>query len=235
VGKTHLLHAIGNALAAKPKEVVACLGTQDFVDDLIKAIDKDRVNWWRIRYRRITALLLDDIHLLSGKERSQEELFWLFNLLHEGGKQMVFTSAVSLQEIEGLESRLQTRLNGGLVLELPAPDREVRAAIIARLLVERNLPANQELADYLAGRPADSVRSLPEMLQRVLHESEERHVKANAALAREVLEGSPAAPLRRSAAYRTSGVLSPTGGLRSREKMVWDWPSLTDRVIEDLR
>ncbi|HSE66338.1 MAG TPA: DnaA/Hda family protein, partial [Gemmatimonadales bacterium] len=94
VGKTHLLHAIGNALAEKPNEVVACLGTQDFVDDLIKAIDKDRVNWWRIRFRRITALLLDDIHLLSGKERSQEELFWLFNLLHEGGKQMVFTSAV---------------------------------------------------------------------------------------------------------------------------------------------
>jgi len=235
VGKTHLLHAIGNALAAKPKEVVACLGTQDFVDDLIKAIDKDRVNWWRIRYRRITALLLDDIHLLSGKERSQEELFWLFNLLHEGGKQMVFTSAVPLQEIEGLEQRLQTRLNGGLVLELPAPDREVRAAIIARLLVERKLPADQELADYLAGRPADSVRSLPEMLQRVLHEADERHVKVSAALARELLEGSPAAPLRRSTGYRTSGVLSPTGGLRSREKMVWDWPSLTDRVIEDLR
>jgi ATPase involved in DNA replication initiation len=219
----------------QPKEVVACLGTQDFVDDLIKAIDKDRVNWWRIRYRRITALLLDDIHLLSGKERSQEELFWLFNLLHEGGKQMVFTSAVPLQEIEGLEQRLQTRLSGGLVLELPAPDREVRAAIIARLLVERKLPADQELADYLAGRPADSVRSLPEMLQRVLHEADERHVKVSAALARELLEGSPAAPLRRSTGYRTSGVLSPTGGLRSREKMVWDWPSLTDRVIEDLR
>ena len=235
VGKTHLLHAIGNSLAAKPKEVVACLGTQDFVDDLIKAIDKDRVNWWRIRYRRITALLLDDIHLLSGKERSQEELFWLFNLLHEGGKQMVFTSAVPLQEIEGLEPRLQTRLNGGLVLELPAPDREVRAAIIARLLLERKLPADQEVADYLAGRPADSVRSLPEMLQRVLHEADERHVKVSAALARELLEGSPAAPLRRSTGYRTSGVLSPTGGLRSREKMVWDWPSLTDRVIEDLR
>lgn len=235
VGKTHLLHAIGNALAAKPREVVACLGTQDFVDDLIKAIDKDRVNWWRIRYRRITALLLDDIHLLSGKERSQEELFWLFNLLHEGGKQMVFTSALPLQEIEGLESRLQTRLSGGLVLELPAPDREVRAAIIARLLVERKLPADQELADYLAGRPADSVHSLPEMLQRVLHEANERHGKVSAALAREVLEGSPAAPLRRSTGYRTSGVLSPTAGLRSREKMVWDWPSLTDRVIEDLR
>jgi chromosomal replication initiator protein DnaA len=235
VGKTHLLHAIGNALAEKPKEVVACLGTQDFVDDLIKAIDKDRVNWWRIRYRRITALLLDDIHLLSGKERSQEELFWLFNLLHEGGRQMVFTSAVPLQEIEGLEPRLQTRLNGGLVLELPAPDREVRAAIISRLLEERKLPPDQELADYLAGRPADSVRSLPEMLQRVLHEADERHVKVSAALAREVLEGSPAAPVRRSAAYRTSGVLSPTAGLRSREKMVWDWPSLTDRVIEDLR
>ncbi len=116
---------------------------------------------------------------MSGKERSQEELFWLFNLLHEGGKQMVFTSAVPLPEIEGLEARLQTRLNGGLVVELPAPDREVRAAIIARLLVERNLPADQELANYLAGRPADSVRALPEMVQRVLHEADERHVKAN--------------------------------------------------------
>ena len=79
------------------------------------------------------------------------------------------------------------------------------------------------------------MRSLPEMLQRVLHEADERHVKVSAALAREVLEGSPAAPLRRSTGYRTSGVLSPTGGLRSREKVVWDWPSLTDRVIEDLR
>ena len=235
VGKTHLMHAVGNALADRADAVVACLSTQDFVDDLIKAIDKDRVNWWRVRYRRITALLLDDIHLLSGKERSQEELFWLFNLLHEGGRQMVFTSAVPLEEIEGLEPRLRTRLDGGLVLELAPPDREVRAAILARLLAEKKLPPDEELAEYLAGRPIESVRSLPEILNRVLGEADQRGVKANAALAREVLEGNPAAPVRRTGAYRTSGVLSPTAGLRSREKVVWDWPAVSDRLIEDLR
>jgi chromosomal replication initiator protein len=235
VGKTHLLHAVGNGLAGQDDAVVACLSTQDFVDDLIKAIDRDRVNWWRARYRRISALLLDDIHLLAGKERSQEELFWLFNLLHEAGRQMIFTSALPLTDIHGLEARLRTRLEGGLVVELPPPDREVRTAIVARLLAERKLKPDDELAHYIAGRPIDSARSLPEMLQRVLAEADARQTRLSVAIARDVLEGNPAAPLRRSAGQRTSGVLSPTAGLRSREKMVWDWPSVTDRVIEDLR
>jgi chromosomal replication initiation ATPase DnaA len=235
VGKTHLLHAIGNGLAGQDDAVVACLSTQDFVDDLIKAIDRDRVNWWRARYRRISALLLDDIHLLAGKDRSQEELFWLFNLLEEAGRQMIFTSALPLTDIHGLEPRLRTRLEGGLVVELPPPDREVRTAIVARLLAERKLKPDDELAHYIAGRPIDSARSLPEMLQRVLAEADARQTKLSVAIARDVLEGNPAAPLRRSVGQRTSGVLSPTAGLRSREKMVWDWPSVTDRVIEDLR
>jgi chromosomal replication initiator protein DnaA len=235
VGKTHLLHGIGNELASDAGRIVACLSTQDFVDDLIKAIDRDRTNWWRARYRRISALLLDDIHLLSGKERSQEELFWLFNLLHEAGRQMIFTSAIPLADLTGLEPRLRTRMEGGLVVELPSPDRGVRAAIIARLLTERKLPPDDELAHYLAGRPIDSARSLPEMLQRVLTEADSRQTRVNVAIAREVLEGNPAAPVRRSVGNRQSGVLSPTAGLRSREKIVWDWPSVTDRVIEDLR
>ncbi len=126
VGKTHLLHGIGNELAKAPGSVVACLSAQDLIDDLIKAIDKNRVNWWRARYRRITALLLDDIHLIAGKDRTQEELFWLFNLLHEAARQMVFTSAVPLAQLTGIETRLLTRLEGGLVVELPLPEREVR-------------------------------------------------------------------------------------------------------------
>ena len=234
-GKTHLLHGIGNVLAETPGSLVACLRTQDFVDDLIRAIDRDRIAWWRARYRRITALLLDDVHVLSGKDRTQEELFWLYNLLAESGRQMVFTSAVPPQELEGVEPRLRTRLEAGLVVEMPPPDREVREAIVARLLKERAGEAEPELASYLAGRPVETVRGLQGLVQRVIVAAETEQERLGVGLARQVLEGSPAGPARRTSGMRTSGLLSPTGNLRSREKMVWDWPDIADRLIEELR
>jgi chromosomal replication initiator protein DnaA len=236
VGKTHLLNALGNELAREPGAVVACLDAADFIDDLIKAIEKDRVNWWRARYRRVTALLLDDVQLLAGRERSQEELFWLFNLLAEGGRQMAFTSVEPLDQLKGVEARLLTRLEGGLVVELPAPDRDVRFAIVRRLLPEQLDPAEAEpLASYLAGRAVDSVRALQGLVQRVLNAGETQQVAPTAALARKVLEGAPAAPQRRSTGVRASGVVSPLASVKSREKVVWDWPDAADRLIEDLR
>jgi chromosomal replication initiation ATPase DnaA len=234
-GKTHLLHGIGNVLAEAPGSLVACLRAQDFVDDLIRAIDRDRIAWWRARYRRITALLLDDVHVLAGKDRTQEELFWLYNLLAESGRQMVFTSAVPPQELEGIEPRLRTRLEAGLVVELPPPDREVREAIVVRLLNEKMGEAEPELASYLAGRPVETVRGLQGLVQRVLAAAEAEQERPGVGLARQVLEGSPAGPARRTSGMRTSGLLSPTGSLRSREKMVWDWPDIADRLIEELR
>ena len=235
VGKTHLLHGIGNVLAAMPGMVVACQRAEDFVDELIKAIDRDRVAWWRARYRRVTAFLLDDVHLLAGKDRTQEELFWLYNQLADQGRQMVFTSQVPPQELAGLETRLRTWLEAGLVVALPAPDREVREAIITRLLRERLGEAEPELSAYLADRPVDTVRGLQELVQRVVEAAETERARPSAGLARQVLEGSPAAPARRATGSRTSGLLSPTGSLRSREKMVWDWPDIADRLIEDQR
>ncbi len=235
VGKTHLLHGMGNALAERPGMVVACLGAEDFVDDLIKAIDRDRVAWWRARYRRITALLLDDVHLLGGKDRTQEELFWLYNLLADAGSQMIFTSAVPPQELEGIEPRLRTRLEAGLVVELPQPDRDVREAIVGRILREKAGEAEPELAAYLAARPVETVRALQGLVQRVLDAGEMENERPSAGLARQVLEGSPAAPARRTTGTRTSGLLSPTGSLRSREKLVWDWPDIADRLIEEVR
>jgi len=234
-GKTHLLHAIGNELGAAPGSLVACLRAQDLVDDLIRAIDRDRIAWWRARYRRITALLVDDVHVLAGKDRTQEELFWLYNLLAESGRQMVFTSAVPPQNLEGIEPRLRTRLEAGLVVELPQPDREVREAIVMRLLREKLDDPDPELASYLAGRPVETVRGLQGLVQRVLAAAESEQEPPGVGLARQVLEGSPAGPARRSSGARTSGLLSPTGSLRSREKVVWDWPDIADRLIEELR
>nr|MBA2626982.1 ATP-binding protein [Gemmatimonadales bacterium] len=124
-GKTHLLHALGNALGGGGR-VVACLGAHDFTDELIGAIDRDGVALWRARYRGVDAFLLDDVHLVGGKERTQEELFLLFNRLLETSRQMVFASAVPLDQMKGIEPRLLTRLEGGLVVDLPAPDRDLR-------------------------------------------------------------------------------------------------------------
>jgi chromosomal replication initiation ATPase DnaA len=234
VGKTHLLHGLGNALAARGG-VVACLGAHEFVDELIDAIDREATAAWRARYRAVDAFLLDDVHVVAGKDRTQDELFLLFNLLLESGRQMAFTSAVPLADMQGIEPRLLTRLEGGLVVELPAPDRALRQAAIERLLAARLDGVDPELAAYIAARPADSMRSALGLVQRVLNAAEVQQVHPTAALAREVLEG-PVTRGPRRAASRVSGVLAPTaGGIRSREKMVWEWPDAAARLIEEWR
>ncbi len=236
-GKTHLLHAIGNLFVQRCTGPVACLSAPEFTAELIDAIDRDTVSAWRQRYRRCLALLLDDVHLIGEKDRTQEELFLLFNLLVESGRQLVFTSAVPPAAIEGLEARLRTRLEGGLVVELPAPDPEVREAVVARELSARTGAVDPELATYLASRPADSVRIVVAQLQRVLNAAEARGQGATATLAREVLEGvAPPPPPRKSGPGRSSGIVAPTsGGARSREKTVWEWPEIGDRLLEEWR
>jgi chromosomal replication initiator protein len=234
LGKTHLLNAIGLELAKKKSAVVACLSTQQFVDELIAAIDGNRVDWWRARYRRATALLLDDIQLLAGKERTQEELFNLFNQLVDADRQLIFTAPAHPNTLEGLEERIVSRLEGGLVAEIADPDKELRRSVLERLLTSQHVSIEPALLDYLADRPIDSVRSLTGIVQRVVEAAAAQDAPVTAGLARDVLEGAPAP--RRSTGFRTSGiVVSSAGGVRSREKMVWDWPASGDRVIEDLR
>jgi len=231
LGKTHLLNAIGLELAGRPRAVVACLSTQAFIDEVIAAIEGDRVDWWRARYRRATALLLDDVHLLAGKDRTQEELFNLFNVLQDKDRQLVFTAPAPPNTLEGLEERIQSRLAGGLVVTFTEPDRVVRRAVL-----ERNLgKVEVALLDYLADRPATSIRAMLAELQRVKDAADGQSQPLTAGLARVVLEGE-APPRRRTSGFRTSGiVVSSAGGVRSREKMVWEWPVPADRMLEDLR
>ncbi len=229
-GKTHLLHAVGNLLAAQADAVVACLNAREFVEELIAAIDQDRVDWWRQRYRRATAFLLDDIDLLAGTDRTQEELFWLFNHLQEQGRQMMFTSHRPPGELEGLAPRLASRLEGGLVAELPVPGPEVRRAIVRNMLDGE--AADPELVQYLAGHAVDSVRALQEIVQRLARKAESQSATLSAGFARDVLEGAAPRPPRRNGS-RTSGVIG-RGVVRNREKMIWDWPTPADRLLEGL-
>jgi len=236
LGKTHLLNAIGLELARGRRAVVACLSTQAFIDELIAAIDGNRVDWWRARYRRATALLLDDIHLIAGKERTQEELFNLFNLLQDKERQLVFTAPAPPNTLTGLEERIVTRLEGGLVAELKEPDREVKRVVLERLLTQQHVTPEPAVVDYLADRPADSVRALVGVVQRVIAAAAAQDGPLNAGLAREVLEGQAPREARRSSGFRTSGlVVSSLGGIKSREKMVWEWADVSERVIEEFR
>ncbi|HET8834784.1 MAG TPA: DnaA/Hda family protein [Gemmatimonadales bacterium] len=236
VGKTHLLHAIGNALAEEASPV-ACLSAPEFTGELIQAIDRDAVSGWRARYRRATAFLLDDVHLIAAKDRTQDELFVLFNALMDQGRQLVFSSAAPLAELAGVEPRLRSRLEGGLVVELPAPDAIVRERVLARDLEAKLGASDAELAAYLASRPADSIRAAQGLLQRVLDAAASKGVPPTAALARELLEEPPAAaPAPRRASGRSSGIVGAgANATRSREKMVWEWPEVAERVIEEWR
>ena len=149
---------------------------------------------------------------------------------------MVFSSSVPLAELSDVEPRLISRLEGGLVVHLPPPEREVRLAVLERLLRESVGAVDPELADYLAGRTVDSVRTMQGVLQRVVNAAETRHEPPTAALARELLEGVAPKPARKSGGHRVSGVIAlPSGMVRSREKMIWEWPEAGDRIIEDLR
>jgi chromosomal replication initiation ATPase DnaA len=153
----------------------------------------------------------------------------------ESGRQMIFSSAVPLGDLKGVEARLRTRLEGGLVVDLPAPDREIRHHVVERLLQTQLDAPDPDLVDYLGSRPADSVRAVHGLLQRVLNAAEAQGVSPTAALAREVLEAPPPKPPKRPIATRSSGVVAPASGARSREKVVWDWPDVGDRIVEEWR
>jgi chromosomal replication initiator protein len=235
IGKSHLLHSIGHALAAAPGALVACLSSQDYVDELSQSEETGRLDQWRSRYRRATAYLLDDVQLLAGKERAQEELFNLFNHMIQAGRQLVFSITESPRQIEGLSPRIVSRLEAGLIASVERPDRDLRVSLAAKQLSEKLGSVDPDLAEYLGNRPGESLRVLSGAVQRVLRAAEADGVTPDVAFARGVLEGSAPASAGETSGVRTTGVLAtPLAAIRSREKVVWSWPDAGERLIEEL-
>lgn len=232
VGKTHLLHAIGNALAEQWGEgTVACVGAQLFIDDLIAALQDGEIDRFRTRYRGADALLIDDIQFVAGKERTQEELFHLFNQFHTAGKQLVFTSDLPPKALEGLEERLCSRFEGGLVVELGHPDRALREKLYARFLTEGESAPPGELLRYVADRPASSVREIIGVAHRLHAAAEQAGSPLTLAVARRELEPAGEAPPSAPAQVRQA---ADTFFLDD-EKVVWEWPDIAARLVEELR
>ena len=161
LGKTHLVQAIGNlALASKPGLKVYYTAADDLFVELIQAIEKNTRIEFKNKYRRLDLLLLDDIHYLVGKERLQEEVFYIFNSLHDAGSQVVFTSDRPPQDIPALEGRLASRLGSGLVVDIQTPELETRIAILKPKAAMDHADLPDDVAYFIAARVRTSVRAL---------------------------------------------------------------------------
>lgn len=236
VGKTHLLHAIANALVTKGLSPVACLSAHSFLGEFAAATTAEQLAVWRSRYQWVAGLVVDDVHLLANEPRAQAELLQLYVSLADAGRPMVFGSSRRLSDMAGFDARLLTRFEAGLVVELGPPDRDVRAFIVKRLLASTAVESDAALIDFFAGRPADSARAVQGAVQRVLGEAAAQGVMPSPALGRETLDvveaKTPRPPKRVGGA---SGILSPGFGVvRSREKTIHVWPAAGDRLLMEL-
>jgi chromosomal replication initiator protein len=233
VGKTHLLNALGNELLAMSGDamLVACTDGQRFVDELIAALQEGTIERWRARYRVVDVLIVDDVHLCAGKERSQEELFHLFNSLYSAGRQIVLSADRAPKAIEGLEERLRSRFEGGLVVEMQPPDHVLREKLFARHLATAGQRPDRALVDYLASRSVGSVAEIASTVERLVKAAEVVGVPLTASFARKELEGSISAP----AAARVIDGRAVDELFLDEEKVVWDWPDVAGRAIEEFR
>lgn len=168
LGKTHLLHAIGQHVSGTKKSArVAYVSSEKFTNEYIDGIQNNKLATFRKKYRQTDVLLIDDIQFLAGKERIQEEFFHTFNALHEGHKQIVLTCDRPASEIQGLEHRLVSRFEWGLVTDLQPPDIEMRLAILQKKAQIMGVALQEEILNFLANRIRTNVRRLEGALIRV--------------------------------------------------------------------
>jgi chromosomal replication initiation ATPase DnaA len=233
VGKTHLMHAIGNGLLQTigPTARIAVVPAQDFVDELIAALQSRTVERWRASFRGVDALLIDDVQFIAGKERTQEELFHVFNALHAVGKQIVFTSDRAPRDLQGLEDRLRSRFEGGLLVEVKAPDKTLRERLFAKFLRENGWD-DPDLVRDLAADPVPNVREIIGTVNRIVAAAElsgRGHTKSVAMqAARTSAGGTPRRPAPKVAEPPKEILpLDP-------EKLILEWPHAADRLMDEV-
>ncbi|PKQ27230.1 MAG: chromosomal replication initiator protein DnaA [Actinobacteria bacterium HGW-Actinobacteria-4] len=168
LGKTHLLHAIGHYTRhLKPQTRVRYVNSEEFTNDFINSIRDDRSLSFKRQYREVDVLLIDDIQFLQGKEQTLEEFFHTFNALHNAGKHVVITSDVSPRNLDGIEERMRTRFEWGLMTDVQPPDLETRIAILRKKASADDVKAPGDVLEYIASNITSNIRELEGALIRV--------------------------------------------------------------------
>jgi chromosomal replication initiator protein len=199
LGKTHLLHAVGNeVLKRQPEKRVLYVTSERFTNEMIGAISSRRTTQFKDRYRKIDLLLIDDIQFLAGKEGTQEEFFHTFNALHEDNKQIIISSDRPPKDIPTLEDRLRSRFEWGMIADIGAPDLETRLAILRSKRDSKGYEVSEEVLDYLAKHIQNNIRELEGALTRIVAYSELNGSAPTIEVAKNVLGNILANPRRRA-------------------------------------
>src|SRR5918995_658419 len=199
LGKTHLMHAIGNAVAAKfPRKRILYATSEKFTNDFINSIREQKMEDFRGRYRRIDVLLIDDIQFIADRERTQEEFFHTFNAIHEAGKQVVLSSDRPPKAITTLEERLRSRFEWGLIADLTPPDLETRIAILRSKAEDQLHLIPAEVIEFIARKVVSNVRELEGALNRVVAYASMSGMPVNIELASAVLSNVMYNPRKKS-------------------------------------
>lgn len=173
LGKTHLMHAVGNAVRARSSTAkVAYVHSERFVSDMVYALQHNTINEFKTAYRSLDALLIDDIQFFAGKERSQEEFFHTFNALLEGQQQVILTCDRYPKEVDGLEERLKSRFGWGLTVAIEPPELETCVAILMSKASAGSVDLPEDVAFFIAKRIRSNVRELEGALRRVVANSQ---------------------------------------------------------------
>ena len=189
MGKTHLMHAIGNfSKEVNEEKKVYYVTSEQFTTDFINSIQKNKTSEFSSFYRNIDILLIDDIQFFSNKGKTQEEFFHTFNSLHMAGKQIILTCDRPPNEIKDLEDRLLSRFQWGLVVDIQPPDFETRVAIINNKADESGLRLPSDVSEYLASNITNSIRELEGALIRLMAQASITGDDLNLELARSVIQ-----------------------------------------------
>ncbi len=172
-GKTHLIQSVGNHLKKSYSNIkVFYMTSEKFVVDVTNAIRQNKMNLFKEKYRKYDVLIMDDIQFLSKKEKSQEELFHLFNTLYDNNKQIIFSSDMHPNYLQNMEDRLKSRFSAGMVVDISPPDHESRVAILQAKSKQHNITLNPEVLDYLASMIGSNIRELEGVFNVVVVQSQ---------------------------------------------------------------
>jgi len=189
LGKTHLVNAIGNTILKKSPQMRICYYTSEkFMNELINSLRYNRMDEFRNKFRSMDVLLIDDIQFIAGKERTQEEFFHTFNALYDSHKQIIVTSDKFPKDIPGLEERLRSRFEWGLIADIQAPDVETKMAILKMKAEQNSINLPEDVAQFLANSICNNVRELEGYLIRIGAYASLTSVPISLEMARDVLK-----------------------------------------------